>query len=443
MSKSNFFGGLIKTSPTIPTANSGANYGTASGVWNLEEAAAFRKAGDWPIPASVPSAPSIGSVTAGIEQVTVAFSAGSNGGLDITSFTATASSGETASGSSSPLTVTSLAAGTAITFTVTATNVVGTSSASSASSSVTPNAAARGLFMGGYSSGSDDVIQYITITSTGNATDFGDLTHNNYYAQTLSSDTRAINAGGVPTGGDYDRIEYVTIASTGNAADFGNLSKSSRYYGAGAANSTRGMILGGYNANTGSAESVSEYITIASQGTNGTDFSNSTGQSYYKAAVASPTRVVVGTGTSFSRTLVYHTISSAGDGFDFGFLVGGDSTYGKNEYTGCNSNVRGLFALGRKGSTYYKDIDYITIASTGNGTDFGDLTNGYIYSAATASNLRGVFAGGYNASNTSGTNVMEYVTFASTGNGTDFGDLLGTKFGMGQGVAGSDHGGLQ
>ena len=38
---------------------------------------------------------------------------------------------------------------------------------------------------------------------------------------------------------------------------------------------------------------------------------------------------------------------------------------------------------------------------------------------------------------------MEYVTFASTGNGTDFGDLLGTKFGMGQGVAGSDHGGLQ
>tara|TARA_Y100000114_G_scaffold23368_1_gene19089 strand:- start:158 stop:1486 length:1329 start_codon:yes stop_codon:yes gene_type:complete len=442
MSKSNFFGGLIKTNPTIPTANSGANYGVASGVWNLEEAAAFREAGDWPIPASAPTAPNINSVTAGVEQVTVAFSATGDGGLNITSFTATASSGETASGSSSPLTVTGLAAGTAVTFTVTATNVVGTSPASSASSSIAPNAAARGLFMGGYSSASDNVIQYITIPSTGNATDFGDLSHNNYFSATCSSDTRAISAGGLATGGDYDQIEYVTIASTGNAADFGNLSKSSRVYAAGAANSTRGMFLGGYNANTGGAESVSEYITISSLG-NGTDFSNSTGQSYYKAAVASPTRVVVGTGTSFSKTLVYHTISTAGDGFDFGNLVGGDSTYGKNEYTGCNSNVRGLFALGRKSSTYYKDIDYITIASTGNGTDFGDLTNGYIYSAATASNLRGVFAGGYNASNTSGTNVMEYVTFASTGNGTDFGDLLGAKYGMGQGVAGSDHGGLQ
>ena len=58
MSKSNFFGGLIKTNPTLPTANSGANYGVASGVWNLEEALAFREAGDWPIPASAPGAPS-------------------------------------------------------------------------------------------------------------------------------------------------------------------------------------------------------------------------------------------------------------------------------------------------------------------------------------------------------------------------------------------------
>ena len=154
MSKSNFFGNLIKTNPTLPTANSGANYGTATGIWTLEEAGAFRAAGDWPIPASAPGAPSITSVTSGDEQVIVAFSGNADtGGLDPTSFTALASSGESASGSSSPLTVTGLTNDTAITFTVTATNAVGTSSASSASSSVTPAEPINGFFITGTNGG--------------------------------------------------------------------------------------------------------------------------------------------------------------------------------------------------------------------------------------------------------------------------------------------------
>tara|TARA_R100001510_G_C7653994_1_gene212526 strand:+ start:1084 stop:1689 length:606 start_codon:yes stop_codon:yes gene_type:complete len=198
MSKSNFFGGLIKTNPTIPTANSGANYGVASGIWNLEEAAAFRAAGDWPIPASAPGAPTITSVTAGNAQVVVAFNANADtGGLDVTSFTATASSGQTASGSSSPLTVTSLTNDSAVTFTVTATNAAGTSSASSASDSVTPTNPPRGLFMGGLdSSNNSNVIDYIAITTTGNATDFGNLTQYAHSVSGCSSATRAIRAGG-------------------------------------------------------------------------------------------------------------------------------------------------------------------------------------------------------------------------------------------------------
>ena len=437
MSKTRFLGNLIKTNPTIPTGNSGANYGTATGVWNLEEAASFKAAGDWPLTASAPSAPSITSVTAGVEQVTVAFNAGSSGGLDITSFTATASSGETASGSSSPLTVTSLAAGTAITFTVTATNNVGTSSASSASSSVTPNAAARGLFFGGNTGSTrDEVIQYITITSTGNATDFGNLTHPNVYNATLSSATRGISSGGYPDVSTYDQIEYVTIASTGNATDFGSLNKN-RMYASGAANSTRGMIMCGYDISA-SAVSQSEYITIASLG-NGTNFGD-IGQMYSKGAVASPTRMVTGTNTSFTRLLIYQTIASPGAAFDFGYLVGGDSTYGKTQFVGCNSETRGLFIGGNKGSTFYKDIDYITIASTGNGTDFGDITTATRSSMSSSSNIRGIVAGGY--TNTA-VNTIEYVTIGSTGNASDFGDLTAANYVGGIGVASSDHGGLQ
>ena len=89
---------------------------------------------------TAPGAPTIGAATAGNGTATVSFTAPvSTGGSAITGYTATCSpGGATASGSSSPITVTGLTNGTAYTCTVTATNVVGTSAASSASNSVTP-----------------------------------------------------------------------------------------------------------------------------------------------------------------------------------------------------------------------------------------------------------------------------------------------------------------
>lgn len=91
---------------------------------------------------TVPGAPTITSVTAGNAQVLVTFSApASNGGAAITNYTATctglASSGS-ASGATSPITVTGLINGVAYTCTVTATNSVGNSPASAASTAVTP-----------------------------------------------------------------------------------------------------------------------------------------------------------------------------------------------------------------------------------------------------------------------------------------------------------------
>lgn len=91
--------------------------------------------------ATVPAAPTIGTATAGDGYVDVAFTVGSNGGSAITSNTATLSTGETATGASSPIRVTA-ANGTARTATVTSTNGVGTGPASAASNSITPAAAA-------------------------------------------------------------------------------------------------------------------------------------------------------------------------------------------------------------------------------------------------------------------------------------------------------------
>jgi hypothetical protein len=91
-------------------------------------------------PISVPNAPTIGIAIAGNAQASIAFTAPvSDGGSAITGYTAISTpSGITASGASSPLTVTGLTNGTAYTFTVHATNAIGNSTESASSNSVTP-----------------------------------------------------------------------------------------------------------------------------------------------------------------------------------------------------------------------------------------------------------------------------------------------------------------
>ncbi|MBO9678769.1 MAG: DUF4347 domain-containing protein [Acidovorax sp.] len=92
---------------------------------------------------TAPGVPTIGTATAGDAQASVTFAApASDGGSAIQTYTATSSPGNKTGSCAGPtactITVGSLTNGTAYTFTVTATNNVGTSAASGASNSVTP-----------------------------------------------------------------------------------------------------------------------------------------------------------------------------------------------------------------------------------------------------------------------------------------------------------------
>ena len=128
-------GGFITKSPVAPSQ------GIAPGIWTLEQALQLKKQGVWP--PLVPGAPTIGTATAtGATTATVVFTApASNGGSVITSYTATSSPGSVtgtlSQAGSGTITVTGLTASTSYTFTVTATNAVGTSAASAASNSIT------------------------------------------------------------------------------------------------------------------------------------------------------------------------------------------------------------------------------------------------------------------------------------------------------------------
>ena len=136
-------------------------------------------------------------------------------------------------------------------------------------------------------------------------------------------------------------------------------------------------------------------------------------------AVASSTRGVIGGGYSVGNTIDYVTIASTGDAQDFG-----DMNVIDYAYSACSSATRGLFGGGLNPSSIVNSIEYITIHSMGNALDFGDLSFTKRALSACQSPTRGIFAGGY--SPTLRDNI-EFVTFTTTGNTTDFGDITARR----------------
>jgi len=231
----------------------------------------------------------------------------------------------------------------------------------------------RGLFGGGYAPGSVNTIDFITISSTGNAADFGDLTQSRYGPSACSSSTRGIFSGGntpaVPAPGASNVIDYVTIASTGNAVDFGDLTVS-RWYNASTSSPTRGVIAGGA---TPGASNVIDYVTIASTG-NAFDFGDLTQGRYGVTSCANVTRALFSGGqnpSSYFNIIDYITISTLGNAVKFG-----DLTVTRGYLASCSSSTRGVFGGGytnTPAATLYNTIDYVTILTQGNAVDFGDL----------------------------------------------------------------------
>ena len=221
----------------------------------------------------------------------------------------------------------------------------------------------------GLVAGNGNTILYWTLASDGTTTDFGDRTVSNQ-CKSGANNTRSIMAS-LGTGSDV--IDYVTIASTGNATDFGDLTVARGNFGSATAN-TRTVFFGGWPS--GSIFDTIDYITTATTG-NATDFGDLTGNRAFVAGLADGTRAVCSAGlsnaspTTYVNTMDYITVASTGNATDFG-----DNVVQQRTTAGAAGSTRGLFVAGDAGGSGFnpKAMYYITIQSTGNSALFGEMT---------------------------------------------------------------------
>ena len=293
--------------------------------------------------------------------------------------------------------------------------------------------AGKAIFAGGNNPSRSNVIDFINITTTGDASDFGDLVSARDFVGSTGNQNYMITFGGNTAAGAANItniIEFVHFDTASNTTDFGDMTDERQNNSNGVSNHTRGIMGGGH---LGPAHSnIIDYVTYASMG-DASDFGDMTAARMSYASAQSGTRGLFGGGYSPSNSDVveYITMASTGNATDFGDLT--NSARGQG---GFSSDTRALMGAGNTPSLQ-DNMDYFTIASTGDATDFGNLSAARTSPEGSSTKIRGVLGGGAEPSIV---NTIDYFTIATTGNATDFGDMTGVR--KHHGAASNSHGGV-
>ena len=261
----------------------------------------------------------------------------------------------------------------------------------------------RGIFAGSYTPSSPNLsstMNLIEIATTGNAVDFGDTSDTGSHGSTSNSIRGVFNYGDVPN--SVVRMDYTVISSSGGVASFGDLSFVTRDGPFGAGDHTRG-ILGG------SAGGPSNMGGSPGKGVNFID---------------------------------YITFATTGNSIRFGEL-----TTARRGVSACSSPTRTVWGGGYiKPSNHTDTVDFVVTQTFGDATDFGNLTQSRGHMGAASSPTRGVWFGGsiYTAPGPAYTlyDIIDYVTLATEGNATDFGNLASARACLFNGQCADAHGGL-
>ena len=280
-------------------------------------------------------------------------------------------------------------------------------------------------------------IHYNAIPTLGNAADFGDLSVARTRTAACSNATNSFRFGGsqtsVSTGNLtlYNVADYFACATLGNASDFGDAT-ASHSDGAAHSDGTTGVVWHGMNGSAGNNSNISNTIDkyTLDSASNATDFGDATTTTnrwnINESGGGNGTRGVwmggvqaVSPYSSFSNVIDYVTVATPGNATDFGDM---NVARYAGTVAGAGTDDRVLYFGGVTTQSIYQ-IDYITVSTTGNAADFGDLTSsGVPYGGSAAANAtRAVYVAGYS------NNEMHYVTMSTLGNSSDFGDQLTTS----------------
>ena len=282
----------------------------------------------------------------------------------------------------------------------------------------------RGVFGGGLSpsypnQNKQNSMEYITIPILGNSIDFGDLTSAKAWLAATGTQKTGLFAGG-DNGSALNVIDQFTFDTLGNCTDFGDLSSVRTYFGA-TSDNTYAVFAGGNNS-----KQTIDYVTVASGG-NTTGYTGFTFDRTTAVGYDSPTKAFFSSGAgataynNFIETVVFGTWGTVADF--------GDLTLGRDYASGCSSDTRGIIGGGFTPANSYapvNNIDYTTMDTPGNATDFGDLSAPRYELDSVSDGTRGIFYSGVTTGD-SHTNIIDYITIATTGNATDFGDALTTR----------------
>ena len=295
----------------------------------------------------------------------------------------------------------------------------------------------RMLVLGGYST--TDRIDAIEISTTGDATDFGNLVTSMFATSGAGSRVAAFRIGGNTPSARND-IGKTIFASQGDEVDTGADCLTNRTYTGALSDSTRACFAG--NNDPAQVNSI-EYFSMTTTG-NSVDFGDLSYVLLMPATFASPTRGIFTGGQNSSNpngvsNIEFITISATGNSSDFGDLVDA-----RSQLMGCSNAVRGLISGGGEApGNGVNTIEFVTIATLGNTKDFGDMTyTNNRDGASGASPTRGIVGAGGDpfASPYGKTDTIDYVQIMTTGNAIDFGDLTIARNHMG--AATNGHGGL-
>jgi len=291
----------------------------------------------------------------------------------------------------------------------------------------------RGFIAGGYDGSTIlDTIDYISIPTPGDAAIFGTLTRSFRFASGYSDGTKCFCAHG--NTGTQD-INVWVAATTGNATTHAGSQVRGRIYAAGISNNTYALTAGGFDYEESPTVKVSdiEYFVMQTNANSSTFGSTVTNQPTNFYGWNDTTRGLwVGGGVPYSKAIDYVTIDTPANASDWGDLRSAFITYGLYTHSMAGDETYAL-TFGGKNQSYsnwINNIETLTIQTLGSGSDFGNLVRAKRATMATSDGTTAVVMGGtYDNGNSNGAPLseMDYVTIQTSSNASDFGDLRTTN----------------